>query len=970
MKNKILNLALVGVCAVGAFNVTPVKANDTNLTYTVDVKDIHAIENSVASTIEVDFVTNPNNGPTLGLLHNDDGSGKNPYILSETDGEYTYAFKDMNKNGQLDDYEDWRLSTDERAEDLANYLVTEEDDQGNKTGIKKIAGLMLFSSHETNSAEGLTNSQKAYLTDSYVRNITDAAGNNVDDAVGWTNKMQAFVEESDFNVPVDFSSDPRSTAGSGDLYSSAAENSDISSWPSNLGMAATFDENHMYNFAKATSAEYRALGIVTALGPQIDLATDPRWLRNGGTFGEDTELATMMAQAYVDGTQSTYAADGTDLGWGLSSVNAMIKHFPGDGAGEGGRESHTAAGKYAVYPGNNYEEHLKPFVEGGFNLKGLTKSAVAVMTSYSIGVNADGTALGGDYVGSAYSAFKMDLLRKVQGFDGVVCTDWGVTSYGFFGMAWGMENASTTERHYAILENGTDMFGGNNDGTPIVESYEQMVAEDGEAAANARFAESATRLLKLTMNPGLFENPYQDLADAKAIAGSSDKVEAGYNAQLDSIVMVKNADNTIQEASLNAKDPKDLTVYIPMVYTEEQPGIFSSTPAGWSSSMNLDVAKSVYGTVLTDIEGVDDEGNTTYTTPDLTNVDKVIVGMRSPMNGGLFANTGRYTKDDGTYGYYPLSLQYGTYVADGENVRKTSIAGDTLADGTKENRSYYGEESRLINAHDLTIVLNAVAAVEATGKDIPIVVSMNASGPAIMAEFEDKVDAIVVGFSVSDKAIYDVIEGNHEPRGLLPMQFPANMDTVEANYEDVALDLDCYVDSQGNTYDFAYGLNWTGVISDERVKQYGHNNNEEVVSELQLSATDFTLTYDEAKNADAKAVLAKANASAKWSVDLATNEDITLEVSAASLDALKAVGKDGATVEVTIEAKTATKTKSVVVKASVDKQKTVSDPSTSPNTSNPVDTSDTTNQGVLIALAGGALLVLLRAVYQRKTNKS
>ena len=137
------------------------------------------------------------------------------------------------------------------------------------------------------------------------------------------------------------------------------------------------------------------------------------------------------------------------------------------------------------------------------------------MTSYSIGINADGSALGGERVGSAYSKSKMSILRDDLGFDGVVCTDWGVTStppeqlaLGGLGMAWGMENATDNERHLAILDAGGDMFGGNNDNKPIVWSWQQMVDRDGEEAANTRFATSAKRLLKLTMEPGLFENTY------------------------------------------------------------------------------------------------------------------------------------------------------------------------------------------------------------------------------------------------------------------------------------------------------------------------------------------------------------------------------------------------------------------------------------------------------------------------------
>lgn len=385
-KKKKLTKTLAALSAAGCIigSATPIALNAVELSkYSVVEAKYQAAktegsgENAQFSDYDIDImvVTNPDYkgeaAPTLTYSKAFDEkakeAGKTALLSENIDGK-EYAFKDMNLNGEIDDYERWYLDAETRAQDLADALVAEGED-----GIAKIAGLMLFSSHEGNSAAGLTDSQKDYLTNSYVRNITDAAGNDVEDSVRWVNAMQEYVEISDFNVPVDFSSDPRSTAGSGDLYSDNVSSgaTDISKWPSNIGLAATFDTEHMYNFAKASSAEYRALGIVTALGPQIDLATEPRWLRVGGTFGENTKLSTDMAQAYVDGSQSTYV-NGEDQGWGKDSINCMIKHFPGDGAGEGGRESHTRAGKYAVYPGGNFEEHLTPFAQGGLKLKGKT----------------------------------------------------------------------------------------------------------------------------------------------------------------------------------------------------------------------------------------------------------------------------------------------------------------------------------------------------------------------------------------------------------------------------------------------------------------------------------------------------------------------------------------------------------------------------------------------------------------------
>lgn len=90
----------------------------------------------------------------------------------------------------------------------------------------------------------------------------------------------------------------------------------------------------------------------------------------------------------------------------------------------------------------------------------------------------------------------------------------------------------------------------------------------------------------------------------------------------------------------------------------------------------------------------------------------------------------------------------------------------------------------------------------------------------IFSEFESQVDAILVGFGISNETFLDIVAGNVEPTALLPFQMPANMETVEAQYEDVPRDMECYVDAAGNTYDFGFGLNWSGVIQDERTAKY------------------------------------------------------------------------------------------------------------------------------------------------------
>jgi len=738
-------------------------------------------------------VDNPADGPTLSY-----GSESGVTLLDvDIDGS-TYAFKDMNANGKLDVWEDWRLDSTERAADLAGQM-----------SIEQIAGLMLFSSHERSPADGLTEAQETYLSESNLRAVLNAAGSEAETTVSWVNAMQAYVEtlatvDTPY-VPVNFASDPRSTAGSGGYN---AEGADISRWPSNLGLAATFDSSVTLQFAEMASAEYRALGITTALSPQVDLATEPRWSRVGGTFGEDATQAAELTGAYVTGFQTT----GGDTAWGSESVNGMIKHWAGDGPGEGGREGHTLSGKYGVYPGDNLAEHVSVF-------QGALDSA-AVMTAYSIALDANGDPLFEDRTGSAYDTGRMAILRDDNSYEGVVVTDWGVMSGSqdegaFFGMAWGAEALAPAERYVAVLGTGHDMFGGVNDATYILEAaalwQEKFEAGDLDMDAETRFQLSGTRILNLAFQTGLYESSFLDPDESAAILASDDKVAAGYDAQLASVVMLKN-DGVIAAGAEG--DYSDMTVYIPQSYDIGIAGLFGPAAYAEGPTIDLDVAAQYFGTVVTDEVVLDADGKVvSYTAPDLTDVDMVLVGMDSPNSGGTFTNAGVTVAEDGTRTWTPITLQYGPYVADGDNVRKVSISGDILEDGTVENRSYFGNTAYITNAADLDAFERAVAAVEASGKDIPVISMLKAVNAVIPAEFEADADAILVSFGTSDQALIEVALGLYEPSGRLPIQFPADMDTVEAQFEDVAKDMTPYTDANGNAYDYGFGLNYSGVIS-------------------------------------------------------------------------------------------------------------------------------------------------------------
>lgn len=712
------------------------------------------------------------------------------------------AFKDLNKNGKLDIYEDWRLPVDERAKDLAS-----------KMSVEQIAGLMLYSPHQSipfvgivegkftseykgkpyaesgAKASDLTDNQIKFITNDNVRHVLMTSVESPEVAATWNNNMQALCEGIGLGIPANNSSDPRNGTVSNAVYN-VGSGGIISMWPGPLGLAATFDPAVVKQFGQVAAREYRALGITTALSPQVDLATEPRWARVNGTFGENVLLSTDMARAYVDGFQTSVGDKIISGGWGYTSVNAMVKHWPGGGTGEGGRDAHCAYGKYAVYPGNNLSLQIKPFIEGALKLDGETKMVSGVMPYYTISYKQNKN---GENVGNNYNSYLInDLLRGTYGYDGVVCTDWGVTwdktaIDGFCTTSYGVEELTPAQRHYKAIMIGVDQFGGNSDAIPVIEAYNIGVKESGEKLMRSRFEQSAVRLLKNFFRLGLFENPYLNVEETKNTVGSAEFMKAGYEAQLKSIVMLKNRNKTLPVQ-------KNKKVYIPV----------RNTPAGFD----------LWNTPIPAISGCP---------VDINIVKKYFNVTENPAEADfalVFISSPNYSRgwdmDDvkkGGNGYVPISLQYSPYKA--ILARDTSIAGgDPLEKFT--NRSYKGKSITTSNASDLKMVLDAKKVMK--GK--PVVVSISMSNPMVFSEFEKEVDAILVTFDVQEQAIMDMLSGTSEPSGLMPLQMPADMKTVEEQFEDVPYDIICHVDSEGNTYDFGFGLNWNGVIKDARVAKY------------------------------------------------------------------------------------------------------------------------------------------------------
>lgn len=730
-------------------------------------------------------------GQTLGL------ASDSKVKLLTVDG---YAFKDFLGTGELVPYEDWRLSYEERAKDLAGRIEIED-----------IAGLMLYSTHQLIPAKGplaqvfggtydgktyeesnvapweLTDQQKEFIERDRVRHVLIMGLESTEAAVKWNNRIQGLAENSGFGIPVNNSSDPRHGAGSTAEYMGVT-GEPISKWANGIGLSASFDPEMVKEFGEIGAAEYRALGITTALSPQIDLATEPRWMRFADTFGEHTQMTIDMTKAYCDGFQTT---DGTKDGWGKDSVNTMVKHFPGGGPCEAGRDAHYGYGKYAVYPGKNFEEHLKPFTKGAFALDGKTEKASAVMPYYTISYDMDQKYK--ENVGNSYNKYLIqDLLREELGYEGVVCTDWGITHdignsvEEFAGKCWGVETLTEAERHLKALEAGVDQFGGNNDVAPVMEAYQMCCEKYGEEETQKRFRRSAYRLLLNIFRTGLFEDPYLDLKESEETVGCREFKEKGYLSQLKSVTMLKNKAHVLPLK-------KQIKVYIPdrhirsylnfmSMPTEEQ----DIVPAGKKA------AEQYFQVVNTPEEA-----------------DAAICFVESPISVGYDPKD----RTEGGNGYVPVTLQYRPYQA--KDVREHSIAGgDPLEDF--RDRGYQDKWNTAANEADLDIVIGTKKRMG----EKPVIVAVTLKNPMVMAELEPYADAILVEYGCVPQAVLDVITGRFIPQGLLPVQMPNDMKTVECQAEDVAFDMECYEDSEGHIYNFGYGMNFAGVIEDERTKRY------------------------------------------------------------------------------------------------------------------------------------------------------
>ncbi len=472
-------------------------------------------------------------------------------------------FKDLNKNGKLDKYEDWRLTPDERSKDLLSKMSVEE-----KAGFMLINSLNMVGTRAAEASEGKLNASdlsegggrpqgggerqgapqgapagdrqgapqgarqgaaggngeriagmgatgggtKRVVTEFHNRHFILRSNESARITAEWANKLQELCESEPLGIPAIIASNPRNNITTNASLGTSVGTTVFSSWPGELGLSAMRDLPLTREFADIARQEWTAVGLRKGYMYMADLATEPRWSRVNGTFGENAEWVAQMMTQIVLGFQGDSLSP--------ASVALTTKHFPGGGSGDDGQDSHFDWGKKEVYPGGMFKNNLIPFQAA------IDAGTSSIMPYYSL---PSGTEY--EEVGFAFNKGVIsDVLRTQMGFKGIINSDTGpLTS-----MPWGVENLTKKERYKKAIEAGVNIFSGESDPKMLIEIIDSGMVDI------SLIDNSVLRLLNEKFTLGLFENPYVDADYAEKTVNNENFREKAALALRKSVVLLRN----------------------------------------------------------------------------------------------------------------------------------------------------------------------------------------------------------------------------------------------------------------------------------------------------------------------------------------------------------------------------------------------------------------------------------------------
>lgn len=682
-------------------------------------------------------------------------------------------FKDLNGNGQLDPYEDWRLSPAERAADLVQRMTLDEK-----------VGLMLINTRQTGYAvpEGGPTSADGVLDERVIE-----AGTNIFAArkiwssthtvqnmhlrhfilrdnfspsklAAWVNAMNELCEDTRLGIPCLIASNSRNENGEA-VFGMNDAFGIFSTFPGTLGLAAAAlgdirnggDASLLSDFAAAARGEWLATGIRKGYMYMADVVTDPRWQRIYGTFGEDPQLISDIIGRLIDGFQGEKLAD--------DSIALTIKHFPGGGPRENGFDPHYKEGKWNCYPteGSLDKYHMPAFyvaAERGASSFMPYYSAPSIRRSVVQTVN--GEEAPWEEVGFAFNTwFNEHLLRGKMGFKGYINSDSGITD----NMCWGVEHLSRPERFAKAVNAGTDIIADSNNTADL-----KAAIENGWIS-QARVDLACQRLLVEMFTLGLFDDKtYVDAEAADSLVAASPGWAKAEEAHRKSVTILKNRGNTLPLA-------RDSRIYVEVFHKDPRLSAKKTAQARAETSGVGDLA------VVDSPENAD-----------------VVFLLLDPQSGDYF---------NATLGLLELTIC--------EDKVVPTLDGDVHLESTVADLARFRK-----------------ICVDARKRGAKVVVSVNVSLPWILDDVEPLADALVAGYSTLYKAQAEVLTGVVKPSGVLPLTLPASEAVIAVGKDGICIspndvpgyDKDkympagmtyAYVDTDGNRYGLGYGLTYDAV---------------------------------------------------------------------------------------------------------------------------------------------------------------